>query len=180
MLAAGLDAYVLFGGVETALDTAFGEAAEAALAKARFVLALTPYAPASVRRHAHVVLPIGTFAETSGSFVNIEGRWQSFAAVARPVGESRPGWKVLRVLGNLLDLPGFDYESSEDVRGEFVAALGALAGEGADTSYRGSWKLQGPVPGQLTSLPIYQSDPIVRRAPALQQTRTASRPAVAY
>ncbi|MEI8298572.1 MAG: NADH-quinone oxidoreductase subunit NuoG [Pseudomonadota bacterium] len=180
MLAAGLDAYVLFGGVETALDTAFGEAAEAALAKARFVLALTPFAPASVRRHAHIVLPIGTFAETSGSFVNLEGRWQSFTAVARPVGESRPGWKVLRVLGNLLDLAGFDYESSEDVRQEFVAALGALAGQGADTAYRGSWQVQGPVPGQLTSLPIYQTDPIVRRAPALQQTRTASRPAVAY
>ncbi len=180
MLAAGLDAYVLFGGVETALDTAFGEAAEAALGKARFVLALTPFAPASVRRHAHIVLPIGTFAETSGSFVNLEGRWQSFTAVARPVGESRPGWKVLRVLGNLLDLAGFDYESSEDVRQEFVAALGALAGQGADTAYRGSWQVQGPVPGQLTSLPIYQTDPIVRRAPALQQTRTASRPAVAY
>ena len=100
--------------------------------------------------------------------------------MARPVGESRPGWKVLRVLGNLLDLPGFDYESSEDVRAEFVATLGALAGQGAATAYRGSWQVQGPVPGQLTSLPIYQSDPIVRRAPALQQTRTASRPAVAY
>ncbi len=180
MLAAGLDAYVLFGGVEPAQDSVFGDAAETALAKARFVLALTPYAPASVRRHAHVVLPIGTFAETSGSFVNLEGRWQSFSAVARPLGDCRPGWKVLRVLGNLLDLAGFDYESSEQVRAEFVAALGALAGKAADTAYRGQWQLQGPVPGRLTSLPIYQSDPIVRRAPALQQTRTASRPAVAY
>ena len=180
MLEAGLDAYVLFGGIEPALDTAYAAAAEAALAKARFVLAVTPYAPESVRRHAHVVLPIGTFAETSGSFVNLEGRWQSFTAAARLVGESRPGWKVLRVLGNLLDLPGFDYESSEDVRCEFVAALGALAGQGADTAYAGRWQSQGPLPGQLHSLPIYQIDPIVRRAPALQQTRAGSQPVVAY
>jgi NADH-quinone oxidoreductase subunit G len=144
------------------------------------VIAVTPYAPESVRRHAHIVLPIGTFAETSGSFVNLEGRWQSFTAAARLVGDARPGWKVLRVLGNLLDLPGFAFESSEDVRAEFQAALGAQAGQGADTAYRGAWTPRGPVAGQLSSLPIYQSDPIVRRAPALQQTRAASRPAVQY
>jgi NADH-quinone oxidoreductase subunit G len=180
MLAAGLDTYLLFGGVEAGLDTAFGAAADAAFGKARCVVAITPYAPESVRRHAHIVLPIGTFAETSGSFVNLEGRWQSFTAAARLVGEARPGWKVLRVLGNLLDLPGFAYESSEDVRAEFQAALGAQAGQGADTAYRGAWTPRGPVPGQLSSLPIYQSDPIVRRAPALQQTRAASHPAVQY
>jgi NADH-quinone oxidoreductase subunit G len=180
MLAAGLDTYLLFGGVETALDSAFGAAADAALAKARCVIALTPYAPESVRRHAHIVLPIGTFAETSGSFVNVEGRWQSFTAAARLLGEARPGWKVLRVLGNLLDLPGFAYESSEDVRAEFVAALGAQAGQAAATAYQGAWTPKGPVAGELSSLPIYQSDPIVRRAPALQQTRTASHPVVQY
>ncbi len=180
MLAAALDTYVLFGGVEAALDSAHGAAAEAAFAKARCVIAITPYAPESVRRHAHIVLPIGTFAETSGSYVNLEGRWQSFTAAARLIGESRPGWKVLRVLGTLLDLPGFGYESSEEVRAEFAAALGAAAGQGADTAYRGSWTPKGPVAGALTSLPIYQSDPIVRRAPALQQTRIAAQPAVAY
>ena len=84
------------------------------------------------------------------------------------------------MLGTLLDLPGFAYESSEEVRAEFVAALGTAAGQGADTAYRGSWTPKGPVAGALTSLPIYQSDPIVRRAPALQQTRIAAQPAVAY
>ena len=179
MLAGGLDAYLLFGGLEPALDSAYPQA-DAALAEARFVLALTPFAPESLRRHAHVLLPVGTFAETSGTFVNLEGRWQTFTAAATLVGESRPGWKVLRVLGNLLNLPGFDYESSDDVRAELEHALGALCGRAADTTYRGSWQLQGPLAGRLHDLPIYQTDPIVRRAPALQQTQAAARPAAAY
>jgi NADH-quinone oxidoreductase subunit G len=179
MLTQGLDAYVLFGGIEPALDTGYAEA-EQTLGRSRFVLALTPYAPESVRRHAHVVLPIGTFAETSGTFVNVEGRWQTFTAAARLVGEARPGWKVLRVLGNLLNLPGFDYESSEAVRAELVAALGGRHGRGADTAYHGHWRVQGPLPGALTEAPIYQSDPVVRRAPALQQTRAARRPRAVY
>jgi NADH-quinone oxidoreductase subunit G len=179
MLTQGLDAYVLFGGLEPALDTGYAEAEET-LANARFVLALTPFAPESVRRHAHVVLPIGTFAETSGTFVNVEGRWQTFTAAARLVGEARPGWKVLRVLGNLLNLPGFDYESSEAVRAELVALLGGRHGQAADTAYGGHWRVQGPLPGALAEAPIYQSDPVVRRAPALQQTRAAARPRAVY
>jgi NADH-quinone oxidoreductase subunit G len=179
MLAHGLDAYVLFGGIEPALDTGYAEA-EATLARARFVLALSPFAPDVVRRHAHVLLPIGTFAETSGTFVNVEGRWQTFTAAARLVGEARPGWKVLRVLGNLLGLAGFEYESSEDVRRELLAALGDQPGRGADTAYGGRWRLQGPLPGSLAEAPIYQADPVVRRAPALQQTRAAARPRAVY
>ena len=61
------------------------------------------------------MLPMGTFAETSGTYVNCEGRWQSQAGAATPVGEARPGWKILRVLGNLLNLAGFEYQSSEEV-----------------------------------------------------------------
>ena len=100
MLKAGLEAYVLFGGIEAEADSAFGATAEAALSKARFVLALTPYASDAATRHAHVVLPIGTFAETSGTYVNAEGRWQSVAAVAKAVGDALPGWKVLRTWVN--------------------------------------------------------------------------------
>ena len=179
MLTQALDGYLLFGGLEPGADTGYAEA-DAALAQARFVLALTPYAPESVLRHAHVVLPIGTFAETSGTFVNVEGRWQTFTAAARLVGEARPGWKVLRVLGNLLNLPGFDYESSEAVRAELVALLGTRHGQPADTAYGGHWRVQGPLPGALADLPLYQSDPVVRRAPALQQTRAAARPRAVY
>jgi NADH-quinone oxidoreductase subunit G len=174
MLGSGLDAYVLFGGIEAELDAAAPAAADS-LSKARFVLALTPYASESIRRSAHVLLPIGTFAETSGTFVNAEGVWQSFAGAASPVGQARPGWKVLRVLANLLGLAGFEYESSEDVRAELVASLGDLrGGRAADTTYAGQWRLQGSLAGTLVELPIYQSDPVVRRAPALQQTRVAS------
>ena len=73
---------------------------------ADFVVAATPYVTEELKSVAHVLLPIGTFAETSGTYVNLEGLWQSFAGAAQPVGESRPGWKVLRVLGNLLGLDG--------------------------------------------------------------------------
>ncbi len=178
MLADGLDACVLFGGIEPALDAS--AVAEQTLGRAGFVLALTPYAPEAVLRHAHVVLPIGTFAETSGTYVNVEGRWQSFTAAARAIGESRPGWKVLRVLANLLDLPGFDYDSSEAVRAELVAALGEMHGAQADTTYRGAWQLTGPAGGALADVPIYQADPVVRRAHSLQETRTAALPRAVY
>jgi NADH-quinone oxidoreductase subunit G len=179
MLTAGLRGYLLHGGVEAGADGAV-DGADEALERAAFVLALTPYAPQSVRRQAHVVLPIGTFAETSGTFVNLEGRWQTFTAAARAVGDSRPGWKVLRVLGNLLGLSGFDYESSEAVRDELVQLLGSLHGQPADTVYRGGWKPGVALPGRLSGVALYGSDPIVRRAPALQQTRDAARTPTVY
>jgi NADH-quinone oxidoreductase subunit G len=87
------------------------------------------------------------------------------------VGESRPGWKVLRVLGNLLDLQGFDYETSEEVRDQLRGIAGAAAGALPATTYAGGWVPAGQGTGVLTSAPMYQVDPVVRRAPALQQTR---------
>src|SRR5215469_8142258 len=101
MLSAPLRAYVLFGGVEPSGDTQYAEALRN-LAQAELVVAITPYASEELKRLAHVLLPMGTFAETSGTFVNCEGIWQSQAGAALPVGEARPGWKVLRVLGNVL------------------------------------------------------------------------------
>jgi NADH-quinone oxidoreductase subunit G len=179
MLEGNLRAYVLHGGIEPDADVSNAPAPDA-LARAQFVLALTPYLPESVKRAAHVVLPIGTFAETSGTFVNLEGRWQSFVAAARALGECRPGWKVLRVLGNLLNLPGFDYESSEQVREELRHALGAAAGAAADTAYRGTRALDGAREGRVVDVPLYHGDPVVRRAPALQATRDAAQPLTTY
>jgi len=176
MLAAGLEAYVLFGGIEAGADTAFGAMAEAALSKARFVLAITPYASDAATRHAHVVLPMGSFAETSGTYVNVEGCWQSTKAVAKSVGESRPGWKVLRVLGSLIGLEGFEYGSSEDVRRELEQSLNGT-GLSLDTTYRGQWTLAGPVVGALALVSPFATDPIVRRARALQETPAALRAA---
>ena len=181
MFARGLRAFVLHGGIEPEADVA-ASAAGAALAAADFVLALTPFAPESVQRCAHVLLPIGTYAESSGTWVSVEGRWQSVTAAAQLVGEARPGWKVLRVLGNQLNLPGFEYGSSEMVRDELRAALGPLAGQGADTAYRGHWRGDATArpAAPLPDLPLYQGDPIVRRAPALQQTRAAAAPRRAF
>jgi NADH-quinone oxidoreductase subunit G len=169
LLASPMAACVLFGGIEPAKDIGVA-GAEAALAACRRVIAVTPYADPSVMAFAQLLLPMGSFAETAGSFVNAEGRWQEFQGCAQPVGESRPGWKILRVLGNLLGLEGFDYESPAEV----LAELRGLAG---DASYDGRFRTSHAPGtgrgGESASLPIYSVDGIVRRAPALQKTRAA-------
>ena len=92
-------------------------------------MAATPYADDTLKSVAHVLLPISTFVETSGTYVNLEGLWQSFAGAAKPLGEARPGWKVLRVLGNLAGVANFDYQSSEEVRDELRALCGGVVAE---------------------------------------------------
>jgi NADH-quinone oxidoreductase subunit G len=167
LLESPLAACVLFGGIEPDHDIGLGGAARA-LANCRRVIAITPYADAGVMSLAQVVLPMGTFAETSGSYVSVEGRWQEFRGCAQPVGESRPGWKILRVLANQLGLPGFEHESSAEV----LAELKELAGEatyGGRLSRAGVFKAERR--GSSSLLPIYGVDAIVRRAPALQRTR---------
>jgi NADH-quinone oxidoreductase subunit G len=169
MLESPLAACLLFGGIEPALDIGAAGAAEA-LARCRRVIALTPYADAGVMSLAQLLLPIGSFAETAGSFVNVEGRWQEFRGCAQPLGESRPGWKVLRVLGNLLGLPGFGQDSAQDA----LAALREVAnGASYDGRFEASRELKAARRGTTTALPLYRVDAIVRRAPALQKTRAA-------
>ncbi|MCG8370618.1 MAG: NADH-quinone oxidoreductase subunit NuoG, partial [Proteobacteria bacterium] len=126
MLDDSLDAVVLVN-VEPDEDLKAASDAVAGLSKQAFVIALTPYVSEALEEAADLLLPIGTFAETSGTYVNVAGTWQSFKGVANPVGESRPAWKVLRVLGNLIETPDFDYVTSEDVRDELVDALGSIA-----------------------------------------------------
>ena len=170
MLESPLKAYVLLGGLETDEDFAVTRVAET-LRSAECVIALTPYMSDAVGRNASILLPIGTFAETSGTYVNLEGRWQSFAGAVKPVGDCRPGWKVLRVLGNLLNIAGFDYVSSEAVRDELKGASGEPK---PDNSYKAPRSLNGSRPsGALIDVPMYRIDAIVRRAPALQHTREA-------
>jgi NADH-quinone oxidoreductase subunit G len=151
------------------------------------VVAVTPYASESMRRVARVLLPAGTFAETSGTYVNLEGRWQSYGGAARPLGEARPAWKILRVLGNELDLPRFDYQSSEQVRDELAARLQA-AGAAPAAAGAAPAAVAAPPASELDAtarlpalamardealidLPMYQIDAIVRRAFSLQSTR---------
>ena len=169
MLEASLDACLLFGGIEPEHD--LGSAgASAKLAACRDVIAITPYASDSLMSVARILLPMGTFAETAGTYVNVEGRWQEFRGCARPVGEARPGWKILRVLGNLLGLDGFDYESSAAILAELQGLAGDLRYDGRLRSER---KVETGRGGTSSMLPIYRADAIVRRAASLQLTRTA-------
>jgi len=182
MLARPLKSYLLVGGIEPWLDSPGTEAART-LGQAELVVAITPFASETLRKVAHVLLPAGTFAETSGTYVNLEGLWQSQTGAAAPVGESRPGWKILRVLGNLLGLSGFEYQSSEDVRAELTALVGAQTAYSAP-AYSGKHVVgpqdSGQVAQNVVDVPMYQIDALVRRAPSLQRTREGRTPAVTY
>ena len=166
MAKGGLKAVVLLH-AEPAYDMAGGERAANALAQADMVVSLSPFkANLDI---ADVLLPIAPFTETAGTFVNTEGRAQSFYGVVRPLGETRPGWKVLRVLGSMLGLPGFQFETIEEVR---QAALPA------DLTSRLSNATEAPIDvspleHQPVVASIYQLDGLVRRAPSLQLTADA-------
>ena len=130
---------------------------------------------AALRECCDVLLPIGTFAETPGTFVNAEGLWQSFDAAINPVGDARPAWRVMRVLGNLLELPGFEYETCAEVRAELETAIGKVP---ADNRHRGEYRQ--PVRAAEPSYEgvmkgIYEVDALVRRSEPLQNTALASR-----
>ncbi len=164
MLDGSLKAALLLN-TEPEFDTAAGAAAVAALGKAEMVVTLSPFK--ANLAFSDVLLPIAPFTETSGSFVNSEGRLQSFHAVVKPRGETRPAWKVLRVLGNLLDVPGFNFETSQDVLAKVKAQPLLLS-----NAIRADVRLGGSV-GEPAVAAIYQLDGIVRRAPSLQQTSDA-------
>jgi NADH-quinone oxidoreductase subunit G len=178
---------------EPVLDAADAAAARAALAGSGLVVALSAFQDVAADV-ADVLLPVAPFTETAGSFVNAEGRLQAFHGVVKPLGETRPGWKVLRVLGNLLGLPGFEQDSTEQVRAE---ALGLPAGASADEATAAiAVRLDNtPVDGALAAVdapaapqagvlqrvadvPLYATDTLVRRAPALQATADARAPQV--
>ncbi|MGF2504375.1 NADH-quinone oxidoreductase subunit NuoG, partial [Ralstonia pseudosolanacearum] len=122
MLAQPRRAYVILG-AEPEFDSANPQQARAALAHADTVVMLSPFASRAAMEHADVLLPVAPFTETSGTYVNCEGLPQSFNGVVRSLGDSRPAWKVLRVLGNLLGLSGFEYETSEAVRDDVLAKI---------------------------------------------------------
>ncbi len=169
MLSASLEAYLLWD-MEPGADTLQPQAMET-LRGATYVVAATPFVTDELKAVAHVLLPIGTFAETSGTYVNLEGQWQSFAGAAQPVGEARPGWKLLRVLGNLLGLDGFSEQSSEEVRD----ALRLLIEKTAAPVITSNAAVVAAATSTVTvvDVPLYQGDAIVRRASALQRTREA-------
>ncbi|MBP3980367.1 MULTISPECIES: NADH-quinone oxidoreductase subunit NuoG [unclassified Acidovorax] len=176
MLGGSLKAALLLN-TEPAFDAAGGEAACQALAGTDMVVTLSPFK--ANMAFSDVLLPIAPFTETSGSFVNAEGRLQSFHAVVRPLGETRPAWKVLRVLANLLNVPGIDFETSQDVlaRATNTPAGGVAAVSSAQLSNAQAMlpQAEGPAVGEPAVASIYQLDGLVRRATSLQLTADARR-----
>lgn len=176
MLESALDVVVLVN-VEPDADIHATTDAVRKLSRQNYVIAVTPFVSKALLEVADLLLPIGTFAETSGTYVNVAGTWQSFSGVANPVGESRPCWKVLRVLGNLLNVEGFDYVTSEDVLTEFKSLLGEVDGG----NYQANGKIAKPNgadrPADEIDTPLYSIDSLVRRANALQKTLSAKRAA---
>ncbi len=167
MLEAPRKAYVLLG-VEPELDCWDGAAALKALQAAEWVVSLSPFASAASKTYAHVVLPVATFAETSGSYVNAEGLWQSFSGASKPFGEARPAWKVLRVLGNLSGVAGFDYVSSEEIRAEAENACAQIRPDNTLDSGKSLVPFKSEGLYRVAEVPIYAADSLVRRAQSLQ------------
>ena len=165
-------AYLLLN-VEPELDMYNPQLAIAAMKKADMVVAMSAYKHHAME-YADVLLPIAPFTETSGTFVNTEGRTQSFKGAVKPLGDTRPAWKVLRVLGNLLDVVGFDFDSSEAIRDEALSNAAYKLDnhiEAIPLKVAAGLTLQ-----RVTDVPIYFADALVRRAASLQKTRDAASP----
>jgi NADH-quinone oxidoreductase subunit G len=185
MLRKPLKAYLLLG-VEPELDCLYAGPARAAMDAAEFVVALSAFRPSPFRTaaadYADVVLPLAPFTETAGSFVNGEGRVQSFEPAVTPVGETRPGWKILRMLGNVLGLDGFAQSSVEEIRTELNLTTIEPSSQLSD------WQMPeaGPTAVEaaqrdalwrIAEVPLYATDTLVRRAPALQASSDNPAPA---
>jgi len=177
MLATPRKAYLLLN-VEPELDAQNPQQAIAAMQAADLVVAMSAYQH-HASEYADVLLPIAPFTETSGTYVSTEGRAQSFKGAVKPLGEARPAWKVLRVLGNLLDVAGFDQDTSEAARDEALA--GDVAGKLNNSLTGVSLQLNSnAVSGlqRVSDVPIYATDAVVRRSEALQKTSDAAIPCV--
>jgi len=171
MFAQPLKGYFIFG-AEPELDSADGKLAQTALKHAGCVVAFSMF-KSTLADSAHVLLPLAPFTETDGTFVNAEGRFQSFGAAVTPAGDARPGWKILRVLGNLFKLAGFDYTATTGVLAELQQDINPSARLKARR-----FVVAPAVKGlqRIAEVPMYSIDPLVRRAAALQQTRDNSGP----
>ena len=161
---------------EVELDCHDPRAALAAMHKAEFVVALSAFRHKAAD-YADVLLPISPFTETPGTFISTEGRVQTFHATVKPLGESRPAWKVLRVLGGLLGLDGFAYETADEVRAECLKGrdVASLLSNGTSVAVRAAASTSAGLQ-RVADVPIYFADPLVRRSPPLQKTLDARPP----
>jgi NADH-quinone oxidoreductase subunit G len=181
MIDGRLKAYILYG-VEARNDYVDPVALDTALNEAEFVVSISTFRSA-VPKQADVVLPLAAFTEIDAGYINCEGVAQFASAAVKPMGQSRPGWKILRVLGNFLKLEGFDHVSSEDI----IAELKEVYDLSARISVRYKLNLQafnhvstqsaepknGKQLDRIVDVPVYSVDPTVRRATALQSTKDA-------
>lgn len=163
-----LRSYLLFG-VEPEHDCANPVQAQQALKDADFVVSMNSYVTDTMLAYSDVILPIASFAETSGTFIGIDGQWQDFTGAVAAKGESRPGWKVLRVLGNLADVTGFEYVSSQDVSDEVREQTNVATPANTQSYVPEDLKTDNSLMA-ISEVPIYQSDAVVRRSSALQNT----------
>lgn len=178
MLDAGLGAYLLLG-VEPESDCIQSQKMLSTLKAASIVVSLAAYKNDAALDYADVLLPVSLFTETSGSFINAEGRWQSFAGITEPKGEARPAWKVIRVLGNLFSVDGFDYIHSQDVCDELKQLTAAITQDNTMP-----WRCPTALPKAAEGIEMlavrnmYQGDAIQRHADCLQVVETGDDSAV--
>jgi len=174
MLAEGLKAYILYG-IEPDLDIDNPVQANKALSNAEFVVSLSCYETDAIKSYSNVILPIAAMTESSGTLINIDGHCQNFNAVSKAAGHSKPGWKVLRVMGNLFNLSGFDYQSSEEVNNEFKSTLNGGSVNELNTLCEWSCPENSSAQGhdiqRIAELAIYKVDGVTRRSTALQKTQ---------
>ena len=178
MLMVPRKAYLLLN-VEAELDMHNSQQAMAAMQSADMVVALSAFKH-NATQYADVLLPIAPFSETSGTYVNTEGRTQSFKGAVKPLGEARPAWKVLRVLGNMMEVAGFDYDTSEAVRDEVLASYSTMALNNSINGVKPDTVAVAAVDGlqRVSYVPIYSADAVVRRAASLQKTADAATPQI--
>jgi NADH-quinone oxidoreductase subunit G len=175
MISTPRKAYVLLH-AEVELDCGDSKAALAAMQKAQFVVSLSAFSHGA-SDYADVLLPISPFTETPGAFVNTEGRLQAFHATVKPLGESRPAWKVLRVLGGLLGLDGFGFETADEVRAECLQGRDVASLLSNKTSVDvGALTPASNGVQRIADVPAYFADALVRRADSLQKTADAKPP----
>ena len=174
MLSSPLQAYVLFN-TDIESDSENSAQAITAMQAAKMVVVCSPFQNELANDYADVMLPVAPFTETAGAFINMEGLVQGFNGVVKPLAETRPGWKVLRVLGNLLQLPGFEYSSAEQVRDEVLSGNKADVKNLLNNAVAEQSVACSVVSGlqRIGEVPLYQADNLVRRAESLQQTKDA-------
>lgn len=180
MIEVPLKAYLLLG-VEPELDMHNPRQAMSALKQAELVVAMSPFQHGATE-YAHVLLPIAPFTETAGTYISTEGRVQTFNGVVQPLGETRPAWKVLRVLGNLLGLSGFEHDGADDAQREALHGKTEVFNKNNNLKYTlsalpAALTTTGSSIARIAEVPIYAADALARRAPSLQKTRDGQAPA---